>query len=363
MASHLSDPAPLSGRQLRALAASSARELVWGLRLVKAEHARWCRRAAAISDPAIRGQMLEALRDKRALVDGAALFWTIPDRRQPELLRLLVAFQVLANTHDHASERAAAGIPSGPAGDMGSLVEAVDLHRPPGAYEQAADYDDGGYLATLAGACRAGCRSLAHYESARSVLVREVQRGRTLDFEHEHDGEVRRRALQRIAEREYGDQRDMAWFELTAGASSLLTAIAVLAVAADGLSDPDDVEQTVAAYLPAASISALLDNYVDAEDDARLGQHNHLNYYPSQADAVRRLAELTRRATRSVGALRHGARHQVIVASMVALYLSGDAARARPRDTAALAASAGALTRLLVPVLRTWRTHYGETHV
>jgi hypothetical protein len=45
---------------------------------------------------------------------------------------------------------------------------------------------------------------------------------------------------------------------------------------------------------------------------------------------------------------------------MIALYLSKDSARvsAMRDDTGAMAASGGSLTRLLLPILRLWRTAY-----
>jgi hypothetical protein len=58
--------------------------------------------------------------------------------------------------------------------------------------------------------------------------------------------------------------------------------------------------------------------------------------------------------------LEGGEKHLVIAASMTALYLSKDSARAPAMrdETRALAASGGSLTRLLLPILRLWRTAY-----
>jgi tetraprenyl-beta-curcumene synthase len=63
-------------------------------------------------------------------------------------------------------------------------------------------------------------------------------------------------------------------------------------------------------------------------------------------------------------AAHHHRRHRdaVIVASMIAMYLSKDSARTPELDdyTRLLARAGGSLTRLLMPVLRTWRALYGQ---
>lgn len=351
------NPAPLSPRQVRALTTSAARELRWGLRAVKHEHARWVRCASAIPDAEQRRHALDALGDKRPLLDGAALFWTIPDRRDPELLRLLVAFQILANYHDHASERAGAGLDVGsPGSSMETFVEVVDLERPPHGYR------DSRYLATLVETCRDGCARLPRYADARGHLVREAGRARTLDLEHVEDRGLQVELLRRFADVENGGHGDLSWFEQTAGSSSLLTAIVSLALAARPDTAAEDLAQAVNAYTKVATLSALLDNYVDHADDVAAGTHNYLTYYATPGAAMARLGGLVDETLHAVGRLRHGERHRLIVGSMVAMYLTSDGAREPGREqvTRQLAARGGSLVALLIPILSLWRHSRGE---
>jgi tetraprenyl-beta-curcumene synthase len=357
------DPASLTRTQLKALMVSATRELLWGLRAVRREHHVWLARAATIPDRDLRRHALAALRDKRPLLDGAALFWTIPDRRHPELLRLLVAFQVLANYHDHASERWGAGDPRpDPGRSMDGFAEVVDLRLSLRHHRPSSAHPDGGYLAALAATCRDGCRRLVAYEAAREHLVLAAWRAKSLDLEHLPDEGLRRGALERFTEQAFGARADLTWFELAAGGSSLLTAIVVLAVAVDDASTPADLAAAVEVYTLVATVSALLDNYVDYDDDLAAGRHNYLNYYASFARAVERLAELVADTLREAGRLRHGMRHRVIVASMVAMYLTSEGARKRDaQTTTSLVASGGHLTAVLVPVLSLWRSARRET--
>jgi len=351
-------PAALSAGQSRALATSATRELGWGLRAVRAEFAGWRTRALAIPDPLIRRHALEALGDERPLLDGAALFWILPDRRRPELLRLLVAFQTLANFHDHTSERAGRGAGASPGSSMRAFLEVVDVDRPlTSYYGDGPAAPDGGYLHALAQTCRVGCATLPHYREARGLLVQQARRARSLDLEHDRDPRRRADRLKRLAAREFGAVTEPAWWELTAGASSLLTAIVLLALAADEHTDDDDLRRAVGAYTWVASVSSLLDNYIDQVEDATSGAHNYFACYPTSEVAVDRIAVLIDRALPEVGALRNGKRHLVIVASMTAMYLTTERARSRPlrSSTEALAASGGTLTGLLIPIVRAWR--------
>ena len=65
------------------------------------------RLAAAIPDDTLRHDALRAIDRKRANIDGAALFWVLPRHRNPNLLRLLVAYEILADFLDCTSERGA----------------------------------------------------------------------------------------------------------------------------------------------------------------------------------------------------------------------------------------------------------------
>jgi tetraprenyl-beta-curcumene synthase len=360
-----SNPAPMTVRQLRALAVSAARELRWGLWSVKAELAMWRARAEAIPDPSTRRYALAAMEDGRALVDGAALFWTLPGRRRPELLRLLAAFQTLLNFIDLALEREARGPEQRPRSWIWLAREALDITRPPPIekIERAVGGDDGGYLCALVLACRAGCSALPHYASARPLLLREADRARAFEIEHDRNAPRRLAMMEAYAEQAFGEVHDATWWELAGGASSLLTAMALLGLAGDERTTPEDLREAADAYVWVASAAALLDSYVDQPADALTGAHNWFDYYSTQADATRRTTQLLRRAVIESSALRNGERHVVIVTSMAALALSSDTARSRPRqaDTATLARSGGCTTRALIPILRAWRLAYQRT--
>jgi tetraprenyl-beta-curcumene synthase len=357
-------PAAISPQQGLSLAGATTRELLWGLRAVSREVRRWRTRASSIPDAALRADALRSLKSKRASTDGAALFWTLPDGRSPNLLRLLVAFEVMADFLDNVSER---GVQAGTANGIQlhvALSEALDPGAPVSAYYRHHPWrEDGGYLCALVAACRERCAQLPSYGNVRSRAIRAATLARVLGLNHEPDPQLRDAALREWARREARSWEELAWFESTAAASGWLTVLALLALAAGGELEEGRVRATCAAYLPWISLVAtMLDSYADQAEDAAGAQHSYIAHYPCAEEAVERVCEIVREAARRARALPDGARHTVIVACMVAMYLSKDSSRTPQMraSTRNLAAAGGSLARLLLPVLRIWRVAYAQ---
>jgi tetraprenyl-beta-curcumene synthase len=347
------------------LAGATARELLWGLRAVSLEVRGWHTRAASIPDATLRADALHSLKSKRASTDGAALFWTLPDGRSLNLLGLLVAFEVMADFLDNVSER---GVHAGAANGIQlhvALSEALDPGAPVSAYYRHHPWrEDGGYLRALVGACRERCARLPHYGNVRARAIRAATRARMLSLNHEPDPELRDTALREWARREARHWDELAWFESTAAASGWLTVLALLALAA-GEGEPEEgrVRAVCAAYLPWISLVAtMLDSYADQAEDAAEAQHSYIAHYPCAEMGVERIGEIVREAAHRARTLPDGARHTVIVACMVAMYLSKDSSRTPQlrASTRNLAAAGGSLSRLLLPVLRIWRVLYSQ---
>jgi tetraprenyl-beta-curcumene synthase len=347
-----------------ALARAAIRELGWGLRSVSHEVTHWRAFAAGIPDDALRHDALEAIDCKRANIDGAALFSTLPCARSGDLLRLLVAYEILADFLDSTSERGAhIGKVNGVQLHR-ALVEAVDPELCVSDYYRYHPWcDDGGYIHALVGTCRAICLRLPSYHVVQPLVTRAAHLAQVLAINHEEDTRRRDVMLRAWAGANFPGESELAWFEWTAGASAWLTILALLALAADPDLDAGEAEATYAAYLPWVSLTGtMLDSYGDAEQDAAHLDHSYIAHYSSAEVAARRVGEIIRRSLEEVACLRDGARHLVIVSCMTAMYLSKDSVRAsgtRAR-TASLVHTAGPLTRLLVPVLRAWRIVYDQ---
>jgi tetraprenyl-beta-curcumene synthase len=362
-----SNPLPLRPRQLWALLVAAIREMLWGLRAVSREIEPWRSRATTIPDASIREDALNALAKKRAHTDGAALFWILPRQRKPHLLRLLVDYQIAWDFLDNVSER---GAPAGAANSSSlytALSDALELGGAVRDYYRFHPWsDDGGYLAALVNACRLGCERLPAYEDVRALLRRETRRALVLGINHDLDPEGRDVTLKGWAEREYADQAQASWFELTSAASASLTVHAILALAAESGCGSGEVESAYSAYFPwISALGTMLDSYVDQAEDVAIGNHVYIEHYANGEVGLRRVGELVGRSAREARGLANGHRHAVIVACMVAMYLSKDSARvpAMRASTRGLVHAGGSLAVLLLPVLRVWRIAYAQRSV
>ncbi len=358
------DPLPLSPRQVWALLNAASRELFWGLRAASTEIETWIDRAQAIPDPAIREDALSAIASKRGHADGAALFSILPRRRDPNLLRVLVAYQTIWDFLDTVNERGAeAGTVNGRQLHL-ALVEALDPGLPISDYYRYHPWsEDGGYLRALVDACRRGCARLPSYGQVKPLVVREAHRAQVLALNHDTDPAARDAALQDWARREFDGERRASWFELSSAASASLTVHAALALAAQPPCPEVELRRICSAYFPWISAAAtMLDSYVDQVEDERNGDHRYVGHYASPAAAGERLADLVARSASEARRLRDGHRHAVIAACMTAMYLSKDSARTPEMraDTADLVRAGGSLTRMLLPILRTWRIAFAQ---
>ncbi len=324
---------------------------------------RWRKLAGRIPDPAIRGDALSSLTHKRVNIDGAAIFCILSSSRDPRLLRLLVAYQILWDFLDSMNERSAdRGTVNGRHLHL-ALVDALDPALPISDYYRYHPWrEDGGYLRSLVSLCRRECALLPLYQAVRPLVLREVSRAQVLAINHDPDPSQRDIELRRWARREFPTERCASWYELTAAASAGLAIFALLAAATKPHINVAELGQVCRAYSPWISATAtMLDSYVDRSEDERKGEHSYVGHYPPAVTALR-VGELVRRATLEAAALSDGERHVVIVASMAAMYLSNDRARtaATRNEARSLIRAGGPLVGLLLPVLRLWRVVYAQ---
>lgn len=348
--------------QLRALITAMARGLTWGLPVTGRELDVWRASATKIPNPEIRRDALSALDSKRGHAAGAGLFATLPRRRDRNLLRLLVAYETIWDFLDTTSERA-------PAERNGrqlhlALSDALDPDGPRSDYYRYHPWEEGGYLADLVIACRACCLALPGHHQARPALILEARRSQVLALNHEVEPAHRDMLLQNWAKTEAPVAPELAWYELSGAASASLTIHALLAVAVEpSRCGAANISRVLDAYNPwISAATTMLDSYVDQLEDADSGDHSYLAHYPTIQIAVARTRWLIQQSIKRAQALPDGASHTVIVAAMVAMYLSKDSAR-DPRLRRAshnLARAGGLLTCLLIPVLRLWRIAYGQ---
>jgi tetraprenyl-beta-curcumene synthase len=320
-----------------------------------------------IPEAIIRQDALATLHSERFNAEGAALFATLPRRRDPQLLRLLVTFQILLDFLDTVSERSAPDpIANGRQLHL-ALVEALDPTCLLSDYYRHHRWrEDGGYLEALVQTCREACVRLPSYPLVQARVQRAAARFAVQIFNHDPDPHRRDATLKAWVEREFPDEDDLGWWELAAAASSSLSIHALLALAADPACRGQDVDSVDAVYMPwACAASTMLDNYVDHAEDLQNEAHNYIDHYPDRDSAECGVYKLLQRATYGANTLRDDAKQATIVAGMAAMYLSKDSARTPEMrsTTRSLIYAGGSLTRLLLPILRAWRIVYARRSV
>lgn len=330
------------------------RQLVWGQRVASRELEGWRRRAQLIPDPALRKDAIESVEHKSDHAHGAALFSVLARRRDVRLLRLLVAYQTLWDYLDNVSER----YPSQGEPDElhRALVAALDPNALHVDCRESRTFRDAGYVRALVTSCQDSCSRLPSYPLVRPLLLDGAARCAVQALNHDPVHHRREAALKRLAGQTL-EEGSLEWFELTAAASAYLPH-PLLALACDSELRGSTVLRTDAAYYPWVSLAiAMLDSYVDQGEDRSEGKHSYIAYYGSEATAVTRVCEVIRRAISEVRGLPGGDRHVVLVAAMVAMYLSKTDTRNQQATASVrqLLNAGGPVSRMLVSQLRAWR--------
>jgi cytochrome P450 len=143
-----------------------------------------------------------------------------------------------------------------------------------------------------------------------------------------------------------------------AAAASTFLPYPLFALATEPACADSDVDDTLQVYFPPFSLAvAMLDSYVDREQDMVNAHHSCISQYVDADIAVERLCAVIDQLTRQARKLPDGERHALLVAAMVTMHLSRPGARTPDvrASTRLLAAAGGPLSRLLLPLAIAWR--------
>ena len=318
----------------------------------------------AIPDAAIRTDALGALARKRTHADGAALFWILPrarnrtcwaTRRLPDRLDFL----------DNVNEREASlgetnGRQSPPRAESRRWIPTADRERllplPPRAATT------GVIWRALVGACREGCERCRGTSRCARCAAARATRALVLGVNHDRDPLGAMRGSR-------GGRSGSA--RLPRG--HLVRAYQCGECVVDGARDARIGRRAggqrgrgsscARCLLPVAlGTGTMLDSYVDQRGDVVEGNHAYIEHYPAGEAGLRRVRELVDRSAWEARSLRkrppargdrrlHGRD----------VPLKGQRSRALDAEsTRGLVQEGGALTVLLLPVLRMWRVVYAQ---
>ena len=256
--------------------------------------------------------------------EGAALFATLaPWRLALPLLRALVAFQVLFDYLDTVSEQ------HPDQHDARHLHTALTYALDPRPAQPADWYllhprtDDGGYVTKLADACRTGLRELPRFDAVAPSACRLAKRaGEVQALNHERPA-ARSGLLRGWAKDQDGPTDiDLLWWEHAAAASSSLGIFVLFALAAQPATTATRARHAETGYCTTvAALNTLLESHVDVTADQISGDQSFASYY-GPGEASSRVPMIARAASDAAETLPHPDRHRVILAGMVAFYMS-----------------------------------------
>lgn len=314
---------------------------------VCAHIARWRGAAQRIPDPHLRRLTLASLA-KRGNIEGAAAFATLAPRAHRGRVTLaLCAFQAAYNLLDILGEQASADpiadgrrlhealphalTPPGAAGEPTGLVPPAARAAPLDWYEHHPQREDGGYLQMLLDECRGALAQLPSFAIAAPTA--RAAAARIVSFQSLNLSEAQgdHTALQQWATEATPPGSGLWWWETAAAAGSSLCVHTLIAAASRQTLDAVEVAALGDAYFPwIGGLHSLLDNIVDSHEDAQAGHRSLVGYYSSPQQAAERMTWIAGQAVQRARALPRGELHSVIVAGMIASYLSAPQARTPP---------------------------------
>jgi tetraprenyl-beta-curcumene synthase len=319
---------------------------------VRAELARWEKRAEAICDPVLRAHAAGKLRDERANTEAIATLCTLaPRAHRRSAVDAAVALQVMYDYLDAVTEQR---VPD-PLRNGRQLFRTFAVALTPG--EASVDYyrfhpqrDDGGYLDALVDRARCSIAALPRIAvvlpTAREVAGRFAEAQIRSHAVRSHGiGQLRRWA--QVRSRTVG----LLWWEWAGGAAaSVLVMHSLLSAAASTTTTRAHAVQLDRAYLLASALTTMLDSLVDDEGDSGAGAHRYVGYYASDEQIACRLEAIARQAVVAARGLPNPAHHAITVTGIAAFYLSTRDAQSE-RVRAATKLVRASLGPALVPTL------------
>jgi tetraprenyl-beta-curcumene synthase len=302
---------------------SAARRYWLGVFPIVQSEIGWLRhRARDIPDPVLRGLALDAQRHKATSLEGAAAFATfVPREQRTSVTHLLVTLQCVFDYADTLMEQPSEEPVINASQLHNALLVSLQPDRPHlDYYKYHSHRDDGGYLVGLVDVCRALIERLPSYRVVSDVVLAHANR---IVFYQSQINLARERDYQRL--RRWASAEifgtPLSWWEIGAACGSSLALFAHVAAAASPVLTDHETELVDHLYWPwGDALHTMLDSLVDRAEDAAATQHNLLDHYASQEEMTERLGLLaSETAERALAVAPH---HRLILAGMIALYLS-----------------------------------------
>lgn len=305
---------------LEALALANARFWATVAPHAARELRAWRAPAEQISDAELRTLALRKQRDEHFNAQVAATLATLaPQGRRQQVAQAIVALELLFDYLDGRTElRYRDPLAEGKRLSI-PFTSALQLEHNRDAAEADAD---GEYMLALARRTRTLARELPAIEQVAPVALTALQRCA--------EAQVRIHAAASLGDRQLADWAQaqapgsgLGWREYAAGcASSVLSAHALLAAAADTAATVEQARRIDAAYLAIAALITMLDSLVDHPRDLRAGRPGFIRLFETREDLASSMRGLVAEALGRCREAPHSEHHVMTLAGVVAYWTS-----------------------------------------
>jgi tetraprenyl-beta-curcumene synthase len=274
---------------------------------------------------------LDAYTTKHNGAEGTAAFAAfVPANTRVRVVRAIVSFQLCLDYIDTLGE-----LPHpDPIANGQTLNKALLVAFQPGLphpdyYAALPCHDDAGYLEDLVDACRVAVGSLPSFSAAAEPARRALSRIVGYQSLNHGDAYGSHAKFADWARSQSVRGADLRWWETGAAAGSHLSALALIAAAANPSMSLEHATAIEHAYFPwIGALSTLLDGVIDQYRDHMEGQRSLIDYYSSPQEAAERLRGIAVEALRAIRALPDADNHALIVEAMAAFFHSASEASA-----------------------------------
>jgi tetraprenyl-beta-curcumene synthase len=295
------------------------------LPLVEKELRGWKHSLDRCPDPVLREQALASLALKKFHCQGGNVYSAfVKPSCIPGLTRAIVSLQTISDYLDNLCDRAGVIDARAFRHLHQAFTDALDPKSPP--HDYYCHYpcrDDGGYLSSLVGTCRATLAGFPSYPAVQPEIAKLAALYTDLQVYKHLNPDDRQPLVMRWLEPYRESHPGLYWWELAAATGSTLGIFSLMAMATRTQTSPDEVEAVFGAYFPwIASLHILLDYFIDREEDRLGGDMNFTMYYPDLECCRDRLKLIAAKSFQLAQALPFPSFHHLVVEGLLAMYFS-----------------------------------------
>lgn len=330
--------------------------------LCSRELRRWECHARTICDPAQRELALGKLHNEGFNAQVAATLATLAPRVvRPRTVTAIVALEVVFDFLDGLTEQPAEDPLRRARALHGAFTSALDVSFSSARESEAREWlapqaRDSGYLEALAATTRGQLTRLPAWPRVCTVAEHAGLRAAEAQARLHAAPALGDVQLEQWA-RKFTQRAGLGWREFLAGAAaSVLACHALIVAAANPRTDAAEAARLDEFYLRLSALSTLLDAVIDR--DGCNGSDSLLRIYHDRDDLAEALCALAQEACLMAEELPHGPHHLMIMAGVVAYYISAPQAREAFADPISrrLRHELSPLIFSTLAIMRPWRT-------